>query len=73
MAKPILQLAAAGFLGVALWKVVSILLLPLLGTLLGFFLTLLKVALVVGLVFLVFWLFRKRQDDEQPRSDSTGP
>lgn len=52
-------LAAAGFLALALWKVLSILLLPLLGTLLGFFFTILKFALLVGLVFFVLWWLRK--------------
>ncbi len=60
MAKPLLQLAAAGILGVAVWKVLSILLLPLLGTFLGFLFTIVKFALLIGLVVLAFWLFRKR-------------
>lgn len=55
-----LQLAAAGILGVAVWKVLSILLLPLLGTFLGFLFTIVKFALLIGLVVLAFWLFRKR-------------
>ena len=61
MLKPILQLATVGFVGVVLWKVVSIFMLPLLGTLLGF---LLKVALVVGLACVVAWWLRKGKSGE---------
>jgi hypothetical protein len=70
MAKPFLQLAAVGVLGVALWKVLSVLLLPLVGTLLGIVLTVLKVALIVGLVFLALWWFRRdhKKDGEAPAS-----
>ena len=62
MLKPVLKLAAVGFLGLALWKVLPILLLPLL----GIFLTVVKIALVVGLVFLVVWWLRKSKDGEAP-------
>jgi len=61
MLKPVLQLAAVGVLGVALWKVLSVFMLPLLGTLLG---VLLKVALLAGLAFLVVWWLRKPKDSE---------
>lgn len=53
--KPILSLAAAGFLGVVLWKV---LLLPLLAGVLGFAL---KIGLLVAAVLVVMWLFRKNK------------
>ena len=45
----------------------SVLFLPLLGTLLGLFL---KIVLLVGLVFLVFWWLRKDKpkDGEAPAS-----
>src|SRR2546422_1711585 len=59
--KPVLQLAAVGVLGVALWKVLSVFMLPLLGTLLGL---LLKAALLAGLAFLVVWWLRKPKDSE---------
>jgi len=55
MLKPVLGLAAVGLL--------SVLLLPLLGTLLGVAFFFVKVALVIGLVWLVFRLFRKRSGD----------
>jgi hypothetical protein len=65
MLKPIVSLAAAGFLGLALWKVLSILFLPLVGTLIGMLLTVLKVALIAGIVLLVWWLMRRRKDESE--------
>jgi hypothetical protein len=57
MLKPILSLAAVGFVGVVLWKVAAGLLLPL------FFLVF-KVTLIVGLVMFAFWYFRKDRGKE---------
>jgi type IV secretory pathway TrbL component len=70
MFKPVLTLAAAGFVGVALWKLLSVLFLPFLGTLLGVVLTLLKVALIAGLVMFIFWWFtkEKKEDGDAPAS-----
>jgi uncharacterized membrane protein len=65
MLKPIVSLAAVGFLGFALWKVLSFLFLPLVGTLIGMVLTLVKVAAIVGVVLLVLWVLRGRKDDAQ--------
>lgn len=64
MARPVLQLAAVGILGIALWKIVSILLFPLLGAALGFFFIVLKIALIAGLIFFLFWLFNKKKGTE---------
>lgn len=63
MSKSIVTVAAAGFLGIALWKLLSILFLPLVGTLLGMLLTVVKVVLIVGVVLLVWWLVRRRKDE----------
>lgn len=64
MLKPILSLAAVGFVGVVLWKVAAGLLLPL------FFLVF-KVALVVGLIMFAFWFFRKdRGKEDTPPASS---
>lgn len=73
MAKPMLQLAAAGILGVAVWKVLSILLLPLLGTFLGFLFTIGKFALLIGLVVLAFRLFRKRGETGETPTGGEAP
>jgi hypothetical protein len=61
--RPVVTLAAAGVIGVALWKVLSILLLPLAGLLLGLVLTLVKVGLLVALVMFAVWLFRRKDKE----------
>ena len=52
MAKPLLQLAALGVAGVALWKIASIVLLP-------FLVLAFKVATIVALVMLAIWFFKR--------------
>ena len=59
MLRPVLGVAAAGFLGILLWKLASVLLLPLVGIVIGFVLFALKIAIIVGAVWFVFWLFRR--------------
>jgi len=64
MVKPVLQLAAVGFVGVVLWKLAAAFLLPL------FFLVF-KIGLIVGLVMLAFWWFNKKdrgKEDTPPAS-----
>ncbi len=56
MLKPVATLAAVGFVGAVLFKV---LLLPFVGFLLGFLIWALKIAIFVGLIWFGFWLFRK--------------
>jgi uncharacterized membrane protein YuzA (DUF378 family) len=56
MFKPVLGVAAVGLLG--------FLLLPLLGTLLGVAFFFVKIALVIGAIWLLFRLFRKPSGDE---------
>ena len=64
MLKPILSLAAVGFVGVVLWKVAAGLLLPL-------FFLLFKVALVVALIMAAVWYFRKdRGKEDTPPASS---
>jgi len=53
MLKPVLQLAAVGIVGIGLWKLAAIFLLPLL-----FFVV--KIGLIVGLIMLAFWFFNKK-------------
>ena len=62
MFRPILTLAAVGFVGIALWKIASALLLPLV------FLVF-KIALIVGAVMAVFWWFKNKKD----RKEDTPP
>ena len=61
MAKPFLQLAALGVTGFALWKLASFVLLP-------FLLFLFKVVLLVGLVMLAIWFFKK---SDKNKGDAT--
>jgi len=63
MLKPVLQLAAVGFVGIVLWKLASALLLPL-------FFVVFKVALIAGLIMLAFWWFNKKggKEDTPPAS-----
>lgn len=63
MVKPLLQLAAVGLVGVALWKVFTAFMLPLFGFLL-------KVAVLVGVAFFLVWLFRKREDDKRTNGEA---
>jgi hypothetical protein len=62
MAKPLLQLTALGVVGFALWKIAGFVLLPVL-------LWVFKVALIVGLVMLAIWFFKKR---DKPKDDAAG-
>ena len=62
MLKPIATLAAAGIVGAVLFKV---LLLPFVGFFLGFLLWALKIALIVGLIWFGFMLFRKLTTNEK--------
>ncbi len=62
MAKAFLQLAALGVAGFALWKVASFVLLPVL-------MLVVKIALIVAVVMLAIWFFKK---NDQNKGDTTG-
>lgn len=64
--KPVLALAAAGFLSVALWKILSIVFLPLAGVVLGLVMTVVKLAALVAIVMLVIWWLRRNDDRQAP-------
>jgi hypothetical protein len=51
--KPVVQLAAVGLVGIGLWKIASVFLLPL-------FFFVFKIALIGGLVLLAYWYFTKK-------------
>jgi len=65
MLKPALQLAAVGILGVTIWQLASFLLLPLLGTVLGFVFTILKITLIVSAILFVVWFLKKKGGAEK--------
>ena len=55
----------AAISGVVLWKLFATLLLPVLGVLLGLFATVLKFALIAGVVFFIYSMVRKRREEAQ--------
>jgi hypothetical protein len=57
MVKTFLQVAAVGLAGFTIWKLASLFFIPL-------FFWALKIAFVVGVVWFVVWLFRKRDEDK---------
>lgn len=59
MLKPIVSLAAVGFVGAIVAKILFMLLLPVFATLIGFVVLSIKVVLIVALVWLGFFVFRK--------------
>ena len=59
MLKPIATLAAVGFIGAIIGKLLFMLLLPVFAALIGFVVLAIKVVLIVALVWLGFFVFRK--------------
>jgi len=57
--KPIVSLAAVGFVGVILYKLLWLALLPVFGFVFGIVAFVLKIALIAGLIWLGFFVFRK--------------
>jgi hypothetical protein len=60
--KPVVSLAAAGFIGVLLTKLLMVLLLPLVGMFIGVVFLVLKVLLVVSLIWFGYWLFTRASE-----------
>jgi hypothetical protein len=60
--KSIAMVGAAGIVGLVLTKLLWMLMLPILGMFIGFLVLVLKIALIVGLVWFGFSLFRKWTD-----------
>lgn len=60
--RALIGVAAAGAIGVIVWKVLWVMLLPLFAALLGFLMTAFKVALIVGLIYILYRLYRKLTD-----------
>ena len=64
MLKPLMNLAALGIVGVLLWKLLGLLLLPLVGVALGIFFLLFKFALIGAVLFFLVWLVRRGSKKE---------
>jgi len=59
MLKPFAMLAGVGVLGVVAFKVLGVLLLPILGMFLGFLMWALKIAFIVGLIWWGMNMFKR--------------
>lgn len=57
--KPLFNLAAIGVVGVILWKVLGLLLLPLVGVALGILFVIMKFAVIGAVLFFLVWLIRR--------------
>jgi hypothetical protein len=57
--KPLFNLAAIGVVGVILWKVLGLLLLPLVGVTLGILFVIMKFAVIGAVLFFLVWLIRR--------------
>jgi hypothetical protein len=67
MLRPILGLAAVGAVGYVAWQVIWAMLLPLLGTVVGFVLLMIKVLFILLLIVLGVWVF-KRLAKQEPKT-----
>jgi hypothetical protein len=59
MIKPLLGLAATGVVAVVAWKLMVLLLLPLIGVAIGIAAVVIKVMLLLLLFMIAFWLYRR--------------
>ncbi len=59
MLKPVLGLAATGIVALILFKVIALLLLPLVGITIGIVLIAIKIAFWVGVAWFALWLLRR--------------
>lgn len=59
MIKSLLGLAATGVVAVVAWKVMAIFLLPLLGVAIGLAAMVIKVFVILILLLVAYWLYRK--------------
>ena len=66
--KPLFKLAAVGLVGFAAVKLVGFLFAPLIGIMLGFVLMALKIALIIALIYLGFYFFRKMNEPKAEAS-----
>jgi hypothetical protein len=59
MLKPLFGLTATGIVAILLWKLLSVLLLPLAAAALGILFLVIKFVLVAGAILLAVWLLRR--------------
>lgn len=63
MLKPVAGLAAAGVITLILWKLLGVLLLPLVGIGLALVVAIIKLAVGLGAILLMVWLIRRSGRD----------
>ncbi|NIM52484.1 MAG: hypothetical protein GTN62_14230 [Gemmatimonadales bacterium] len=59
MVRPLLALAAVGTLGYIVWQLIWRLLLPVIGTLVGFLLVAIKILFFILLLLVAYWIFKR--------------
>ena len=59
MLKPLLGIAATGVVAVLAWKLLVLLLLPMLGLALGIVALVIKVFFILFVVMIAYWLYRR--------------
>ena len=66
MLKPLLGVAATGVAAVVIWKVLALVLLPMLGLAIGIVALVIKVFVILVLLVIAYWLYRRmaRRDSE---------
>lgn len=64
MLKPVLGVATAGVVMLLLWKLLAVILLPMLGVAFALVFTVIKFAFIIGTVCFAFWLFRRMSRSE---------
>ncbi|MEO8200500.1 MAG: hypothetical protein ABI679_08280 [Gemmatimonadota bacterium] len=62
--KPLLAVAATGIAAVLLWKLMAVVLLPMVGLAIGLAALVLKVVFVFFLLVFAYWLYRKTAGHE---------
>jgi hypothetical protein len=64
MLKPLLAVAATGAAAVLAWKIMALVMLPLLGLAIGFVALVIKLLVVFFILLIAFWLFRRASRSE---------
>jgi hypothetical protein len=64
MLKPLLAVAATGAAAVLAWKLMAIVMLPLLGLAIGFVALVIKLLVVFFVLLIAFWMFRRASRSE---------
>jgi hypothetical protein len=64
MIKPLLGVAATGVVAVLAWKLMAIVMLPLLGLAIGFVALVIKLMVIFFVLLIAYWLYRRATRSE---------